>query len=541
MTVVIILAWRNLRRRPLAAVLLLLTLTTVTATLSLGLATRSAAQAPWDRAFSQTNGPQIVANSEDVAALETLTHAPNVTASVGPFPLIPTQGTVAGYTVPLTVIGRPTLATAIDDPRLTAGTADLAGASIVLESSVADAVHAHVGDPMVIAGVTLTVRGIALSVAQPPFPRFEPGLAWISPATATQLSAGRTPRVHQVELQLNHPDAAPAFVTAYSSRQVYVTSWQQTRAAALEDITTIQAILLTVSGLLIILTVTAVSGLVATRISERQRQIATLKTVGATPSQLSAMMLLELGAVATVAIIAGAVVGPRLAIVLTRPSGGLLAAAGSPTPSLAAVLLVAAVGYGIVALACLRGSYSAAHATAIAGLTGGAQRLRGGPRSGRLSAMLHLPVVVQLGTRSLFRRRSRTLLAIISLALAVALGAAALATHRTFEIQLGHTGPTAGNTGAALQAIADRAAAARIRTLVDLFAVAFAVVAVVNLIIAAIFAARDSAPDRAVLRALGFAPLRPQPPSSAARPPPESSLASSVRRWVSAYSTASTP
>ena len=329
MTVVIILAWRNLRRRPLAAVLLLLTLTTVTATLGLGLATRSAAQAPWDRAFSQTNGPQIVANSEDVAALETLTHAPNVTASVGPFPLIPTQGTVAGYTVPLTVIGRPTLATAIDDPRLTAGTADLAGASIVLESSVADAVHAHVGDPMVIAGVTLTVRGIALSVAQPPFPRFEPGLAWHEPRyTRTQLSAGRTPRVHQVELQLNHPDAAPAFVTAYSSRQVHVTSWQQTRAAALEDITTIQAILLTVSGLLIILTVTAVSGLVATRISERRRQIATLKTVGATPSQLSAMMLLELGAVATVAIIAGAVVGPRLAIVLTRPSGGLLAAAG---------------------------------------------------------------------------------------------------------------------------------------------------------------------------------------------------------------------
>ena len=112
------------------------------------------------------------------------------------------------------------------------------------------------------------------------------------------------------------------------------------------------------------------------------------------------------------------------------------------------------------------------------------------------------------GTRSLFRRRSRTLLAIISLALAVALGAAALATQRTFEMQLGHTGPSTGNTGAALQAIADRAAAARIRTLVDLFAVAFAVVAVVNLIIAAIFAARDSAPNRAVLRALGFTPTQ---------------------------------
>src|SRR6266516_4365403 len=50
------LAWRNLRRRPGQAALLLVTLTIATGTLSAGMWLYGSADGPWDRVWKATNG-----------------------------------------------------------------------------------------------------------------------------------------------------------------------------------------------------------------------------------------------------------------------------------------------------------------------------------------------------------------------------------------------------------------------------------------------------------------------------------------------------
>ncbi len=77
----------------------------------------------------------MLANSEDPIKLSALLRAPGVTAGIGPNPMLPTTAAINGYTVPLEVVGRETLSTAVDHPVITAGTPTLTGASIVLEQA----------------------------------------------------------------------------------------------------------------------------------------------------------------------------------------------------------------------------------------------------------------------------------------------------------------------------------------------------------------------------------------------------------------------
>jgi putative ABC transport system permease protein len=177
--IILDLAWRNVRRRPGGAALLLIAISAATTTLTMALSVQNSVQDPWGRTFAQTDGAQILANSAHLDLLNALSHASGVTGAIGPFPLYHESAYVHGYLVRLTLVGRQSLNTPIDHPLVTAGVGDLSGAGIVLEQSVADTLHVQVGDPVQVAGTTLTLRGIALSAAQPPFPSFGPGLASI--------------------------------------------------------------------------------------------------------------------------------------------------------------------------------------------------------------------------------------------------------------------------------------------------------------------------------------------------------------------------
>jgi putative ABC transport system permease protein len=503
------LAWRNVRHRPVAAILLLIAMTTVTTTLSLALVVQSTAQRPWDATFDRTSGAHVVANSEDPARLAALVNAPGVIASIGPNPVIPTTAVVAGFTVPLEVVGRETLDSAVDRPIITAGSADLSGSSIVLERSTASTIHAAVGDRVLMQGGTeLTLTGIAVSVASPPFPRSEPGHAWTSTATAAQLAGATGRYVQQVELRLADPASAPAFVASHADPRLYLVSWQQTRDSALQDIATIRIILLTVSLLLIILTLGSVTTLVAARMNERLRQFGILKALGATPALLTVMVLIEQLASAAVATVVGVATGAWLAGLITRPVAILLNSATPTGPTPGSWLAVAAAATAIVLVAATRPALAAARATTLSNLTAGLGRPRSTQSLARVAAALRIALPVSLGVRSMVRRPSRTLLAIGSLALSVALVAAALATERTLKIQQHATATSDNNPAAVLQAMADQAASAQIERVVGLFAVVFAVLGAVNLLIIATYAARDSARNHAILRSLGFTPAQ---------------------------------
>jgi ABC-type antimicrobial peptide transport system permease subunit len=504
-------AFRNLRHRPLSALLLLVALTAATTTLTLAFAVGAAARAPWDRTFDQTRGADVIANSESVADLTALAHAPGVVSSLGPAPYVPVTAQLRGYAVPLAVVGRSSLNSSIDAPHLTAGAADLSGRSIVLERSVAEAVGARIGDSLTIAGRLLIVRGIAISVSQPPFPRSAPGLAWVSPTTAAVIApAGRAP-VQQVELRLANHAGAAAFATTHQSPRIYITSWEDTRSAALQDIATIRVILLTVSGLLALLTAASVTVLVATNMDARLHQIGTLKAVGVTPRQITAISLTEQLTVAALATVIGAFGGTALAGVIGQPPGDLLTAPNTPVFSWTRILSVGAVAIAAVLLPAIRPAWRAARSTTILSLTAQTRAPRHTARFARLASAMHLPLAVILGARAIGRRPMRTLLAVGSFTLSVAMVTAAAASQRTLTLQLREQNKTAAQQGLAssgLTNLADQAAADRIRAIVYLFAIVFVVLAAVNLSIVATAAARDAAPNHAILRAIGFTPTQ---------------------------------
>jgi hypothetical protein len=122
----------------------------------------------------------------------------------------------------------------------------------------------------------------------------------------------------------------------------------------------------------------------------------------------------------------------------------------------------------------------------------------------RLTRAVRLPLPQALGTRSVGRRPARTLLTAGSFAIAVATATAALASQYTFTLHPHAGTPVAADN--ALVALANRASDDQLRAVVDLFTAVFVILAAVNLVLVAIYAARDTAHNHAVLRALGFTP-----------------------------------
>ena len=497
------LAWRNLRRHAGGAALLAIALITATTTLTMALCVGAGAQAPWDRAFAETDGAQILANSEHLSILTALTHAHGVEAAIGPYPVYHETAYMHGSTLRLTLVGRDTLNTPIDRPQVTAGTADLSGNAIVLEQSVANTIHAHVGDTVQVNGITLTLRGIALSTAQPPFPRYGPGLAWISTTTTHLLAASEGPAAYQVELRLDPATDAGSFVAAQhiDPRTAFLTTWLEIRQQAMTDVRTLRIVLLTVSTLLALLTSCAVAVLVAARMNTRIRQIGTFKASGVTPGQAVAVILLEYLYVAICATVLGLFAGVRAAALVAEPAGPLLGPAPQLTWSIA--VGVAAVTLAVVALAATRPAWQAIRTTTWTSLASPVRAPRPAPRLARVTRILRLPPAAALGTRSVMRRPAQTLMTAGSIVIAVATATAALAVQATFIAQAQPGSAAADN---ALVALANQAANNRLRALVYLFAVMFVILGAINLLFVAAFTARDTRHNHAVLRAIGFTP-----------------------------------
>ena len=104
--------------------------------------------------------------------------------------------------------------TAVNMPVLTAGS-PLREDGIVLERSLANALGIEVGDTLAVTGrrgsIDLPVLGTAVVPSQPRYPRRNPGLAWVTPATLERVEPDRTRWRWTEALRLANPSAAAAF------------------------------------------------------------------------------------------------------------------------------------------------------------------------------------------------------------------------------------------------------------------------------------------------------------------------------------------
>jgi ABC-type lipoprotein release transport system permease subunit len=437
------LAARDLRRRPVQAVLLLLVIAVASTTLTMGLALHGVTTGQsYARTRAATAGPDVVLNNVPVSGLvpglKTLAQAPGVIGHSGPYPVASTVLRAGGYTVGVTAEGRDAGRAAVDQPEVTQG-GWVRDGGVVVERSFADALGVRVGDPVTLNGRLFRVAGIAVTAASPPYPGTgylphnpalgnDPGLIWLTRADARSLASAQ-PLSYTLNLKLADPAGANAFVNADNRFSEGATSWQEISGQDAKMVASQRLVLLIGSWLLGLLAVASVAVLAGGRMAEQTRRVGLLKAVGSTPGLVAAVLLAEYLVLALIAAAAGLVAGSLAAPLLTSPSffAGLVGTLGAPSLTVPEVGLVAAVALAVAAAATFIPAIRAARTSTVRALADAARPPR---RRARLIAVsARLPVPLLLGLRLAARRPRRIVLSTATVAITVATIVAVLVYH----------------------------------------------------------------------------------------------------------------
>jgi putative ABC transport system permease protein len=520
------LALRNLRRRPAQGLLLLLTLTIATGVLGVATSVYGSADAPWDRVWRATNGfhvglgvyhppdePGSRALVDDLRRRgEQLATAPEVVGAGGPWTHLYGSIAVAGGSEDLTAEVRDPAPYEVDQPLVTSGRWLGDGAGVVLESGLAATLQAGPGDTVRIQGRPFPVRGVASTVSRGRFPLSRPAQVWVTPETARELrDLGMTEEGFELQLRLADPDDAAGFVAAHRSLEAsdpssgvvaFLETWQQRRADSHSDIDILAGTLFAAGALIAILTVATAAVLISGRMAAQLRQVGTLKAVGVTPRQIVLVLLVEHLAIAAGAVAIGLGIGRLLAARVAETSVTVLGRPEPPPLTWTRVAMVAAVACTVVLLGTIRPALRGIRRSTLRSLVAGPRPPRRPGRLARLAGNLGVPLPGVLGMRSAWRRPGRLLTNATGLLLGVAMIVVALALRDSLGLlSLEPSEPGHAASDAAVAILYDQ-----VRAVILATAGLLLVLATINAIIVATFAARDAASNHAVLRAVGATP-----------------------------------
>lgn len=470
------LAAKDLRRHRSESVLLFLVIVAATTTLTLGLVLHGVTSDPYHATRAATKGPDVVANlapmmsdngtvssNANPAGLAPLQRARGVVGHSGPYPMTFALLTAHGISTSAMLEGRDPTPARLAQPALTAGSWVRPG-GVVVERSFADALRVRVGDEITLNGRGYVIVGIAVDAANPPYPHlcaggwcdvvyrpsishqrislYQPGLIWLPRADAISLATPDVGVSYLMNLKLADPTQAPAFAASHttgSDADLAVTSSQMIASDAAKLVRGPHTALLVGSGLLIILALASIAVLVGGRLAEQTRRVGLLKAVGATPSTVAAVLLVEHLAVTAIAAAAGLAIGRGLAPLLTSPGSGLLGSAGTPPVTLPTVAIVIGTALAVVIVATLPPVLRAARTSTVNALADAARPPR---RSALLIALsTRLPTSLLLGVRLAARRPRRVALGAVSVAITVAGMVAVLIEHLRLGGTLGLANP----------------------------------------------------------------------------------------------------
>ncbi|MFF5262304.1 FtsX-like permease family protein [Actinomadura viridis] len=488
-TAILRLTLSDLRRgRARTLLLLLIAISATTTTLTLGLLVRDATDRPWERTRAATAGPDAVATG-DARALAALAKAPGVTGSARPYLALNGTLRVRDVAVNAVVHGRDVPPARLDRPLVTDGRW-LRPGTVVVERAFAEALRVRPGDRVTIVGRDFPVAGIAVTTGRVPYPSAGPGLVWLTRADAARLPVAE--RKLTMPLRLADPSAAPAF----AARHQGVRPWQDMAAYATAELRRADQVLLGGTWALAILAAMSVSLIVAGRLAEQGRRVGLLKVAGATPMLVAAILLAEHLAVAVMATVAGVLAGWAAAPLVSAPNAGLLST-GTPSPTPGTMLAVLAVALTVTAAATAVPALRGARISTVRALV---EPVRAPGRRSRLAAFSGLPLPLLLGARIAARRPHRTIVALSSMAVTVAMVVAAMAMRRDVDrkdaVLLGPDFvPGAGNP-----------VTERLTQIALVLALAMVLLAAVNAVLTAWTTSLDSLRTAALTRALGATP-----------------------------------
>ena len=447
------LAARDLRRRPVEALMVFLVIAAAATTLTVAFALGGVTNKPYQQTRLATAGPDVIAiegggpgsaqpvsSAQLAAAVASLTRAPGVIAHSGPYPTAYSAVRFRGHTVDVVAQGRDQAPAPVDQPKITQGGWIRPGA-VVIERGFADALGVHVGDNVRIGGRSFRVAGIAVTAAIPPYPSSlchiacpfptavgssgvpNMGLVWLTRSAVAGLARSGAPLAYLLNLKLADPAQAPAFVAQHPE----TFTWQSIQSA-INALIGIEQVALGVGGWLLGLLALAGLGVLAgRRMTEQSKRVGLLKAVGATPATVAVVLLVEQLTLAVGAAAAGLLAGWLIAPLLTGTGTGLVGAPGAPSISVPAVIIIAVIALAVAAISSLVPAIRAARTSTVSALADAPRVPSRRPLVIAVSARLPVPLLLAL--RQLSRRPRRALLNTASITTTVTGIVAILASH----------------------------------------------------------------------------------------------------------------
>ncbi len=427
------LAARDLRRRPVEALMVFLVIAVAATTLTVALALSGVTNKPYQQTRLATAGPDVIAiegggpgsaqpvsSAQLAAAVARLTTAPGVIAHSGPYPTAYSAVRFRGHTVDVAAEGRDQALAPVDQPKVTQGGWIRPGAAVI-ERGFADALGVHVGDSVLVGGRSFRVAGIAVTAAIPPYPSSlchvacpfpaavgsfgvpNMGLVWLTRSAVAGLARPGAPLAYLLNLKLADPAQAPAF----AARHPGTFTWQSIQSA-INALIGIEQVALGVGGWLLGLLALAGLGVLAgRRMTEQSKRVCLLKAVGATPATVAIVLLAEQLTLAAGAAAAGLVAGWLIASPLTGTGAGLAGAPGAPSISVPAAIIIAVIALAVAAISSLVPAIRAARTSTVSALADAPRVPSRRPLVIAVSARLPVPLLLSL--RQLSRRPRRKL------------------------------------------------------------------------------------------------------------------------------------
>lgn len=439
----------DLRSRPGQALVTVVAVAGVVTALVLATMLLEGAINPWRSLFARTHGADLVVYFSYGTDTGKLSGLPGVRAVDGPFKAASAtldQGPVKSP-VQLIAMGqtRPPMST----PLVVAGTwlRPSAPHGVVMEASLAAAVHVGVGDQISVQSVDaiavrMTVIGIADTADQGFYPQSPPGLIWVPQAVLRAVEPATAEREYVVGLRL--ADVAPVAVEQVE-QEIYNTYNGPSENSVVQRFSTSQQVensmasdsrllglLLGLFGIIALgAALCAIANVTAGQVLMHRQDIAMLKALGFTPGQVVRMLVAEQTALGIV----GALCGVALARVVTspefiRPPDGTPVGLAPLTGSW--VTLVAAGTVLTVAIATVIPAWRA-------GLVSPVAAVQASPPRGhlsliaRLGLLVHLPAALVLGARDSLTRRLPALLTVLGVAIPMVMITIALTCWSTID------------------------------------------------------------------------------------------------------------
>ncbi|GLX00110.1 ABC transporter permease [Microtetraspora sp. NBRC 16547] len=375
---------------------------------------------PWRGLFTRGHGAHIWIHTKDTPDVVSLRGLDGVTDLAGPYRSAPATLAGRGRKVPIALQETPAAFQAVARPLLREGRwLDVRDPdAVVVERSFARALGLRPGSPFPVTGLNgashaLVVAGLAESGDQGFYPDWAPGLVWTLAQTlnVVEPAAGRTETV--VGLRLADPDdtdlVVQRAVTALDNQVQRVSTWREVRASMELD-NRLLGLLLALFGVAgLVAAALALANATGGRVLSQLRDIATLKSLGFTRSQVTRTLVAEHGVLGLLGIVLGLAAG-RLITAYALPDTVVVPL--SPGPFAAIALGTGLVVLGSVWLPAWRGGRTPPIPAAPAAPPRGHLS-----RLARVALLVRLPPALVLGARDAFTRKTPALLTVSGVAI----------------------------------------------------------------------------------------------------------------------------